>query len=47
LGGARGFEIMSILIFFGGVSIVIIIGIAVLIGGVRYHYLQYKSGKKD
>jgi len=36
---------MSIIIFFGGVSIVIIIGVATIIHGYRQHYLEAQKKK--
>lgn len=38
---------MSIIIFFGGVSIVIIIGIFTVIHGYRHHYLEAQKKKAE
>jgi hypothetical protein len=36
---------MSLLIFFGGTAIVIIVGLAVVIHGYRQHYLEAQKNK--
>jgi vacuolar-type H+-ATPase subunit I/STV1 len=40
---------MSLILFFGGVSIVIMVGLGVVIHGYRHHYLeaQKKNAEKD
>lgn len=38
---------MSLIVFFGGVSIVIIIGIATVIHGYRHHYLEAQKKNSE
>lgn len=38
---------MSLIIFFGGVSIVIMVGIGVVIHGYRHHYLEAQKKKAE
>jgi hypothetical protein len=38
---------MSLIIFFGGVSIVIILGLGVVVHGARHHYLEAQKIKMD
>lgn len=37
---------MAMIIFFGGVTVVILVGIATVVMGVRHHYLEAKGRKK-
>ena len=36
---------MSLILFFGGVSIVITVGVAVIIHGYRHHYKEAQKNK--
>lgn len=38
---------MSLIMFFGGVSIVIIIGLVTVIHGYRHHYLEAQKKKSE
>lgn len=36
---------MSMIIFFGGIAVVLVIGIGTVIHGYRYHYLEAQKKK--
>jgi hypothetical protein len=38
---------MAMIIFFGGTSLVILIGIGTVIHGIHHHYSEYKKAKKS